>query len=83
MALTINLTTSPLGTPLEGAYLKINLFTGTKSGIIVQKLWYASEAARRANAKPLWEERVELPLGDVMAYLYTQLKAAYPQAVNC
>ena len=83
MAIKVNLTTNPIGQPLENAYCKINIFMGDKNQITIQKYWYTDETARKSGAKPLWEEKQELPVGDVMEYLYEQIKKKYTGAEDC
>ena len=53
MALIVDLTETPYGIAITGAYARISLLRADKQGLLLQVSHYATEAAAKANASPI------------------------------
>lgn len=53
MALIVDLTETPYGIAITGAYARISLLRANKHGLLLQVSHYATEAAAKANASPI------------------------------
>ena len=53
MALIVDLTETPYGIAIPGAYARISLLRADKQGLLLQVSHYASEAAAKAGAQPI------------------------------
>lgn len=53
MALIVDLTETPYGIAITGAYARISLLRADKQGLLLQVSHYASEAAAKAGAQPI------------------------------
>jgi hypothetical protein len=78
MALKVEIDTTPVGLGIQEAYVRVMQYQGNKQVIVCKVAVYASEAARRAGASPVFTEDVKFDYSEtthILAYCYTQLKA--------
>lgn len=61
MALIVDLTETPYGIAISGAYARISLLRADKQGLLLQVSHYATEAAAKAGAQPILD-RTEFAL---------------------
>ena len=76
MALLIDITNTPYGLSINGAYVKIGQFQGTVEGILVTVQLYETQAARQAEAQELMVKQYHIPVptGDLFPGMYNELK---------
>lgn len=53
MALIVDLTETPYGIAITGAYARISLLRADKQGLLLQVSHYATEAAAKSGASPI------------------------------
>ena len=53
MALIVDLTETPYGIAITGAYARISLLRADKQGLLLQVSRYATESAAKAGAQPI------------------------------
>ena len=90
MALQLQITNTEVGASFDAAYAKIIAFHGENVPDQIVEIvvdFYASSAAREANARPVQRlpYHTTLPSGDLMAGLYAYLKSLpeFASAVDC
>ena len=85
MALSLDMKTTKVGIPVNGAYARIMRFSGDKSSIRLDVSIFASKEAREENSTPIDGGSYMIPYADGMAAWYDALKALpyFAGAVDC
>jgi len=65
MALTVNLTETSIGIPIDNAYARISLLRADKQGMLLHVLHYATEAAAKAGASPILDRTEFAPTAEL------------------
>jgi len=85
MALIVDLSETPYGIAITGAYARISLLRADKHGLLLQVSHYATEAAAKAGASPILDRTEFAPTEELapgpnplaIGYSWLKQQAAY------
>ena len=65
MALIVDLTETPYGIAITGAYARLSMLRADKDGLLLQVSHYASERAARSGAQSIMERTLNAPTAEL------------------